>query len=110
MTNTYVTHKKLEQKYHGTIPKSEKRRMRLEGEAATRMTNILKMMHSPHNFQQPGKLLPGQKVHPLDGKDRKTLGGTHLETSYRTNSISGQDDKNRTNQTWLPSTGIRSHF
>lgn len=74
MTQNFITHKKLEKRYEkSSIPKMEMSRKRIEEEAANRMTNILKMMHSPNNFSQPLSLLPFQKIHPLDGKDRKSL-------------------------------------
>lgn len=54
MTQNFITHKKLEKRYEkSSIPKMEMNRKRIEEEAANRMMNILKMMHSPNNFSQP---------------------------------------------------------
>lgn len=54
MTQNFITHKKIEKRYEKTtIPKSELIRKRIEEDAASRMTNILKMMNSPSNFAQP---------------------------------------------------------
>ena len=58
MTNNFISHKKLEQRYQGALPKTELKRVQVEGEAASRMTSVLKLMHSPHNFSQPLTLLP----------------------------------------------------
>ena len=62
MTQNFLSHKKIEQRYNkSAIPRAELTRMRMEGEAQQRMTNILKMMHSPSNFSGQETLLPGQK-------------------------------------------------
>ena len=62
MTQNFLTHKKLEQRYEKTaIPKSEKQKMREELGAQDRMTNILKKMHSPTNFVEAEKLPGGGK-------------------------------------------------
>ena len=62
MTQNFLSHKKIEQRYNkSAIPKAELTRMRMEGDAQQRMTNILKMMHSPNNFAAPEIMLPGQK-------------------------------------------------
>jgi hypothetical protein len=58
MTNNFISHKKLEQRYHGALPKTEYKRVQIEEEAASRMVNILKLMHSPNNFNGPLTLLP----------------------------------------------------
>lgn len=59
MTQNFITHKRLEKRYEkSSIPKLEMNRKRIEEEAANRMTNILKMMHSPNNFSQQMMLLP----------------------------------------------------
>lgn len=61
MTQSFLTHKKLEKRYEKTaIPKSELAKMREEEQAQCRMTSILKKMHSPNNFAPPQMMLPGE--------------------------------------------------
>lgn len=63
MTQSFLTHKKLEKIYSKTaIPQSELAKMREEELAQCRMTSILKQMHSPSNFAAPQSLLPGEKA------------------------------------------------
>ena len=85
MTQNFIQHKKLEKRYQGSIPKSEFKQMKVEEEAASRMTNILKLMHSPTNFTQQQTLLPFQKVNPLDGKDRKSIMAMSTNSRVRSN-------------------------
>ena len=93
MTQNFIQHKRLEKRYNGTVPKSELTQMKVEEEAATRMTNILKMMHSPKNFTQHQTMLPFQKVNPLDGKDRKSL--MAYSTNAKIRSIANSLNRNK---------------
>lgn len=79
MTNNFVNHKRLEKRFQGQIPKTELERKRQEEEAASRMTNILKLMHSPLNFHNPLQLLPHQKISAIDSLDRKRI--SNVDTS-----------------------------
>ena len=74
MTQNFLQHKKLEKKYEkSSLPKNERERKQSEEQAQHRMTNILKKMHAPHNFNAPTQYPPGMRPDTMElrgGRDR----------------------------------------
>lgn len=104
MTQSFLTHKKLEKRYEKTaIPASELAKMREEEQAQCRMTSILKKMHSPNNFAPPTMMLPGESTL---GKSMQTNMNQHQLSMYN----SSQKKSSLSPLTTANSRQVRSKF
>jgi hypothetical protein len=66
MTNTFMKNKQLESKYNNALPNDVLAKREQEDWANQQMTDLMKKMHSPRNFQsiirRPGQSVPYQNV------------------------------------------------